>query len=320
MTANPRALPRQQAIVLEATDGRRLGARLFSPIGEPRATVLIHGATATPQRYYASFASALADNGVRVITYDYRGIGESRDGSLASFEATMTDWAQKDAAAATEAALGFAEPLLIVGHSFGGQLLGLVDLPARVRGIVLVGAQLGYFGHWPRPRSLVYGATWRAIVPAAVATLGYVPGALGLGVDLPGGVALEWAKWCSSPRYFLDHHEDASARLDAVDRPTLAYSFTDDEYAPRPAVDAFLATLPGRRVIHRRFAPRDVGARGIGHFGFFRRGVAPKLWEETFDFLDEVAWGDAPSLRPRSECGGEITLDEIEADLAYGRD
>jgi predicted alpha/beta hydrolase len=308
---------RARSITLHTDDGLRLGAQLFVPHGEPRATVVVHGATATPQRYYRAFARALAARGLRVLTYDYRGIGESRPDSLRGFNATMTEWATKDAKAALEAALRYPEPVVFVGHSFGGQLVGLLDVPERVRAMVTVGAQLGWVGHWPLARRLAYASMWSALVPASVLAFGYQPGFLGLGVDLPSGVALEWARWCSSPSYLLDHHRDAEARFAAIDVPVLAYSFTDDGFAPRRSVEAYLSKLRGARVVHRRFAPSTLGKDEVDHFGFFRRGVVPSLWEETIGFIEDAADGIRSSITPATPW--QLEIEEIEADLAYGR-
>lgn len=304
-------------ISFDTKDGTWIGARWYEPEGRARATVVIHGATATPQRYYAPFASALTERGLRVLTYDYRGIGESRPRSLRRYRATMTEWAREDAQAAMDVASAFPEPILLVGHSFGGQLLGLIDLPDRVRSIVLVGAQLGYLGHWPLEKRIAYWPLWNAVIPATVATFGYQPGFLGLGVDLPGGVALEWARWCKSPNYLFDHHPEARARFASIDRPVLFYSFTDDSYAPKAAVSAYLAKLERAPVVHRRFAPSMLGQDAIDHFGFFRRGVVPSLWEEAIGFMDDALSGRRSKLGPKTPW--EIELEEIEADLAYGR-
>lgn len=304
-----------RSIELETADGFRIAARIYDT-ERPRATLLVHGATATPQRYYQAFATEASARGYRAITYDYRGIGESRPGSLRKLDATMTDWAQKDARAAYDLALSFDEPLVIVGHSFGGQLLGLLDTPARVEGAILVGAQLGYSGHWPLPRALAYSALWRAVVPATVGAFGYLPGFTALGVDLPGGVALEWGKWCASPGYLLDHVPEAEVRFATFSPPVLAYTFTDDSFAPERAVRAFLDAM-GPHVVHRRFAPSELHRGEVGHFGFFRRDVVPSLWDETFAFAGAIARGERPRISSRATF--EVELSEIEADLAYGR-
>jgi predicted alpha/beta hydrolase len=308
-----------RSLVLETADGVTIGARVFEPVVRPVANVVIHGATATRQRYYGAFATELARRGMRVLTYDYRGVGDSRGGSLRGFDASMTAWATLDAVAAMNAMLAFDEPLVVVGHSFGGQLLGLVDLPSRVRGIVLVGAQFGYHGHWPQPRRFLYGAIWRLFVPSMVRLFGYMPGFAGLGVDLAAGVALEWARWCRTPGYLLEDHPEARENFAEIDRPTLFYSFTDDSFAPRGAVDAYLSTWTRRRVVHRRFDPIALGRDAIGHFGYFRRGVVPSLWKETAEFVSDVVADRAPSILDNTQVKWDIGIEEIEADLAYGR-
>ena len=55
------------------------------------------------QEYYAGFANWLALHGYAAITFDYRGMGHSRHGSLRGFEADIFDWAKLDCAAAADA-------------------------------------------------------------------------------------------------------------------------------------------------------------------------------------------------------------------------
>jgi predicted alpha/beta hydrolase len=87
-------------ILVPAVDGYSLGATLFLPRGPKRHAVLINSATATPRKIYRGFAAYLAQRGCAVLTYDYRGIGGSRQKevvgfnrpkSLAGFKASMTD-------------------------------------------------------------------------------------------------------------------------------------------------------------------------------------------------------------------------------------
>ncbi len=93
-------------ISFPATDGYLLGASLFLPRGAKRHAVLINSATAVPRRTYRGFAGYLARRGCAVLTYDYRGIGDSRQKSLVGynqpkslvgFKASMSDWAALDA-------------------------------------------------------------------------------------------------------------------------------------------------------------------------------------------------------------------------------
>jgi predicted alpha/beta hydrolase len=270
----------------------------MDPPGAARGTVIVHGATATPARFYAPFAAFLAASGIRVVRYDYRGVGSSRPDTLRGFAANMTDWARDAASIHRFVASRYPDdPLAVVGHSFGGQLIGLVDELRWARGAITVGAQFGYYGHWPMLSRAKLAITWSALVPALTTTFGYLPGRAGLGEDLPKGVAAQWARWCQSPDYFIVDHPDAAERLARFDRPLCAYTFTDDDYAPEGAVDSFLGRLESARLDHRRVRPSEIGKATIGHFGFFRRGLRDTLWTEAKRFLDEVLEGREPTSR-----------------------
>ncbi len=308
-------------VTFTATDGYPLAATWFLPErGQARGIVIVHGATATPAAFYRRFARFLASHGLRVLTYDYRGMGGSRRASLRAASTTMSDWALLDARAAhAHVAARFpGEPVAVVGHSFGGQLLGLIEEPADARGAVLVGAQFGYYGHWPLPARAVIGFAWTAVVPLLAAVLDYVPGGLlGIGEDLPSGVARQWARWCRDPGYYLGEHPEARSRLAAFDRPTLFYSFTDDPFAPEPAVAQLLEHLPSAGVEHRRIDPADHGGDAIGHFGFFRPQLAGQFWPAAAEFLSDTLAGHTPA---RSERSGRFRIsDEVMADLRFGR-
>jgi predicted alpha/beta hydrolase len=283
-------------VAIAATDGYRLGATVFET-RRARTTVVIHGATAVPQSYYAAFAEWLAMTGVRVVTYDYRGVGASRRGSLKGFAATMTDWVERDARAVHAWA---GDDVAMIGHSFGGQLIGLLDDLRDVRAAVLVATQLGYYGHWPIAQRARLWATWHVVLPMVVAAAGYLPGRLGLGEDLPAGVALEWARWCRDAEYLIGARPDAAARFAAWSRPTMMIAVKDDPLAPARAIAALAARLSNAPLERRRID------EPLGHFGFFRPRASAH-WDEVAEFLC------APAITPF------VTTDEIEEDLRYGR-
>lgn len=290
--------------------------------------MVILPATGAPQRYYAPFARFLAARGLRTITFDYRGIGRSRPRSLRGFAATMTEWAVQDAAAAFRLArrLDPDGRVAIVGHSFGGQSVGLIDELASADAAVFFGAQLGYYGHWSGLHRAGLAALWHVGVPVLTAAYGYLPGRFGTGEDLPFGVAREWARWCGAPGYLLDAHPDAAARFAAFRVPSLAISASDDALAPRSAVRALLDQLPARTVTYREVAPEAYGGAPIGHFGFFRERFAGTLWvdaarfvAEAFDGRDQPYAGAPPPRSHPSTPRGDLTMTDVMADLSYGR-
>ena len=282
-------------IEIPTADGLRLGGTLFQPQSSNARAVTLQAATGVTQDYYGKFAGYLAGRGFTVLTYDYRGIGRSRargaDGvtpaSLRGFTASMRDWATIDAPAALDA-LERAVPgakLIVLGHSFGGQVLGLLPRPERIAAALLVASQSGYWRNWPPfGRSLMWLVT-HVVLPLGPRLLGYFPSSqLGFGEDLPAGVAIEWARWCRHPQYLvgaLGAHE-AYARFRA---PLCAYAMSDDRFAPPHAVRSMLALYPAAPKELRQVAPREVGAASIGHFGFFRERFRDTLWRDAADWL-----------------------------------
>lgn len=295
--------PSSSPLRIAARDGFELGATLYEPdaaAGEPRALVLIAPATGVLRRLYQPFATFLSGEGFRVLTWDWRGTGDSRPASLRGFAATMTDWATLDFAGVLDWAAAHAEgrPLLAVGHSFGGQALGLVTDSggSELAGAVTVAAQSGYWGRWPSPKRFYYAGIWYVLVPAFTALYGYFPSRLlGFGEDLPSGVARQWARWCRSREYLGDWrgHERLAA-------PILALSFADDPYAPAAAVDALHEHYAAATVERRYLRPQDVDATRIGHFGFFKPGV-PALWREVSGWMTAVAAAHAPQRAPAAQ-------------------
>lgn len=278
-----------EAVEIETSDGLRLGATLFRPGGAPRRAVAIQAATGVKQTYYAKFAGYLAERGFCVLTYDYRGIGRSKPASLKGYGATMRDWATRDIPAAfeyLERALPGAR-LLAVGHSFGGQIYGLLPQRERICAALVVGSQSGYWRHWRGVQRAGMWAFTHLFIPTVTRLSGYAATSrIGMGEDLPAGVALEWARWCRDPDYVvgaLAAHADY-ARFRAPLRAVVA---TDDFYAPLPAVEALLKLYPAAPGEIRRVAPGEVGATRIGHFGYFREQFRDSLWREAADWLEE---------------------------------
>lgn len=280
--------------LLKALDRYPLQATLFSPAEGvvPKAGIVLNSATGVHRRFYARFATYLAERfGYTVLTYDFRGIAESRPANLRAFDARIRDWPQLDMPAAVEWLRQSRNPpprVFLLGHSAGGNLIGLMPNLAQVDGVVLIAAQLGYWRHWPRSLRHTLAATWYLAVPLLSRLFGYVPGWLGAGQHWPRGIAVELARWCRHPEYlFGDASLDTSgyAKLDA---PLLAMTFSDDPHATPAASEHLLARFPQAVITRRHVKPEEIGVRRIGHFGFFRPFCEP-LWDECARWLATTA-------------------------------
>lgn len=315
-TTNTNVELHERGLTLTTDDGAHLGARIFEPLGTPRGSVLMIGAVATPQRFYARFARSLARDGYRVLTFDYRGVGASRPESLRGFSARLTDWAEHDYPAALDwlVAHHADRPLYAVGHSLGGQVVALAPQAHRLTAFASVAGQSGYYGHFENKTRMA--VTWRALVPSVAATFGYVPGWTGTGEDLPSGVALEWARWCLSPDYFLSTHPHYAEPIAAFAKPMRAYTFTDDDYAPLVNVRWLHARYQSARIEHRHLDPRELGLMHVGHFGFFRAETSA-LWPEASAFFADPETKAPDLLAPSARAW--LTDRDLRADLEFGR-
>lgn len=272
-----------------ARDGHALAATLREPAQrDAKAFVLIGSATAVPRQFYGKFARYLAEAGFAALTFDYRGVGGSKPKSLRGFSARMRDWAALDLTAAIDFAAKQAagRPLLLVGHSFGGQALGLVPNSQKISRALLVAAQVGYWRLFPPPENYRIYVRLRFVGPAVAHAFGYVPGWLGVGVDLPKGVFLEWAGWCMNPRYLFDDATlETRKNFPNYTGALRAIGLADDKWAPPVAVQLLLDGYTGTKPEHLTIAPADVGAAKIGHFGFFRAEHRDTLWKQAAEWL-----------------------------------
>jgi predicted alpha/beta hydrolase len=270
-----------------ARDGYPLAATVFDP-PRPWRSALINSATAVPRKIYRSFATFLAQNGFAVLTYDYRGIGGSRPPSLRGFPARMRDWAGLDVSAAIVHAQRRwpTVPLTYVGHSFGGQALGLVPNNSEVSRALFVSAQAAYWRQMPPPENYRVLAMMQIASRVVAPMFGYVPGWTGMGEDMPRDAFVEWTNWVMKPRYFFD--DPTLTELQNFPRyrgPLRAIGMTDDPWATAPMIDLLVSGFTGAWVERRQIDPSVVGVKKIGHFGFFRPEHRDTLWRDSADWL-----------------------------------
>lgn len=293
-------------ISIPATDSYSLGATLYLPRGAKKNAVLINSATAVPRKVYRGFASYLASRGCAVLTYDYRGTGGSRlqsltgynrPKSLVGFKASMADWAAKDV---TAAVTWMREryrnlPLTYVGHSFGGQALGLIPNNGEISRALLVAAQAGYWKLMASPERYRIYALLNFLGVPLTHLMGYATGRIGLGEDLPKGVFLEWVSWVMNERYMFDDKNLAALENFPKFKGALrALCFSDDPWATQPAVDLLCSGFTSIKPDILGISPADVGAAQIGHFGFFRPEHRDTLWRGTAEWLQ--AADDIPRI------------------------
>lgn len=299
-TAASSAASPAEPIVITCQDGTRLqghflpAAASHSPQHQaPVLPVLICPATGVKQQFYLRFASWLSAQGHDVMVFDYRGIGLSRQGPLKHSRATLAEWGQQDQVAAIEWLLGRTRQaqVLIVGHSAGGQMMGLLPNHHRVARVVGVATSTGWFKGMRPAFRFKARLGLRFLVPVGALFKGYAPtSAVGLGEDLPAAVARQWGQWCAAGGYATNAVKGRPA-LDFhahVRMPITVFHASDDDIATPATVADLLRTFPQARKQVRHIQARDHGLKGIGHIDWFRQSHQT-LWPLLAQALHEPA-------------------------------
>jgi predicted alpha/beta hydrolase len=247
---------------------------------------------------YTRFARYLAANGVAVLTYDYRGIGLSRPAKLRGFRAVAEDWSEHDCGGAI-AYLKSTFPgieIVAISHSIGALITGGAANIGEVKRFIFICPHTGYYRDYLPKYRVPMAMLWHGVMPLVTRVLGYFPAKfLGLGEDIPAGVALQWAA-----RRTPDLQPEATAidarrartmiaRYPSVAGTVLAIGIADDAFATTAGIRRLLLVFPGLLAELRMFSPRECGMNAIGHFGYFRRSAEDAMWPAALDFLRPIS-------------------------------
>ena len=279
-----------QAFRLRCPDGRELAAH-WRRASLRRAVLVINPATGFPQTFYFKLADYAAMRGYDTLVYDYRGMGASAPTDLATESCRMSDWGLQDMRAALAVAAEHARglPVATLGHSVGGQFLGLLTNHALARVHVQVAASVGYWPWEHAPFRYLAWWFWRVHGPLVLSLKGYVPTGGGwAGLPLPRGVFEEWRRWCLRPDHFgpdLDTYLGDNV-FEEIRAPVLNVAFTDDPIATRRTVEELYRFYPNVEREARWYSPAAAGGMRIGHEGFFASRHRDTLWRPVIDWLD----------------------------------
>ncbi|MGQ0586264.1 MAG: alpha/beta hydrolase family protein [Gammaproteobacteria bacterium] len=273
---------------IRCSDGFELPASLFAPPA-PRAVLVVAPGMGIPRRYYGKFAADMAGRGVATVTFDYRGVGETATALKYPRTTSFQDWGRLDLHAVLERVLAqFPNlPVFLAGHSAGAQIVGMTPLSEKLAGLVFVAAPRPHVSQDRGAYRIFSTLWWYLLVPLGSLLAWFPARRLGFSsTDVPSGVTREWGRWARAPRYlFSPEFGIDTSRYGKLALPLLAFNFTDDSYTPRASAEALLSEYPKASVTRREVRPADVGARAIGHIGFFREGLRDTLWSETANWI-----------------------------------
>ncbi|MFW1859755.1 alpha/beta fold hydrolase [Acinetobacter defluvii] len=282
-----------EQVSLNALDGYVLNGVIYSPtIVTIKAKIILASATGVPQGFYRRFSEYMTQYGYQVLTFDYRGVGASSPKNLKGFEMSYLDWGKLDLAGAIDYFADEQRPLFVVGHSYGGQALGLTPNHAKVTAMYCFGTGAGWHGYMPLKERLKVQVIWNIVFPPIVAVTGYLPWSkFNMGADLPRGVYQQWRKWCKNPTYFFSDPEQAALKdlYAQVKVPIYAVAALDDDWALPNSRHAFMQHYQNAEMHYIDIAANHLGLKQIGHMGYFRQG-SEAIWDQLLHTFDQLIY------------------------------
>ncbi|WP_436897760.1 alpha/beta hydrolase family protein [Acinetobacter gyllenbergii] len=274
---------RFESFWISCKDGYQLAAQFYPAQEQSKPyPILICPATGITKNFYHAFADWLSQQGYDVLSFDFRGIGESLHGALKDSTACINDWGIYDIPAAIETLLDRtqAEKVMIVGHSAGGQLLGITSNYQKVAKVLAIAGSTGHVKGLKGKTKILAPVMFNVIFPVSSFFKGYgVTQFIGMGENLPKNVAKQWAEFCSKPGYvmnaigktiFEDYHQD-------IQCPITSFWASDDEIATQANVKDLLRLYPNAPTKLIELNPQQHGYKQIGHMLMFKKSHQ-KLW------------------------------------------
>lgn len=276
---------------INTDDDYTITATYFRPEKPNGTSIVISGGVGMPQRFFFNFAQWLSEQGCDAYTFDFRGVGLSKPKSLKRMQAGYKEWANFDFVSITQYVKNSApeNKMYHIGHSFGGNSLGMSQAFKSYDRFLTVGSQFGYYRNFPWHMQLSillgFGVMTRVLSPI----YGYFPSNLiGLGEPLPSQVAADWGT--------LLLHKDSVLELSTqiggnyyseITQPILMISIDDDNFAPKKSVDVLASEVFINAGVERRhLIPREFELKKIGHNDFFRKRHKERLWPIVSDWFE----------------------------------
>lgn len=274
---------------------------------DPKAPVILClPAMGIEARFYSVLATDLVQAGFGCAVLELRGLGTSSVRASRSVDFGYATMAELDLPAAIDAVRERfpAAPLVLLGHSLGGQVAVLhlaLGSGSGVRGLVLVASGMPWWRLWPVPlRYLLYAMGW--VFPWTARALGFFPGRhLAFAGREARGVMADWGHIARTGRFVARGWTgpDPEEGLTSVRLPVLAISLEQDRFTPRRTVEYMVAKLPSAAVELFHYDHRAHGEPPVDHIRWPRHPRV--IVERTADWLGRLP------LEGRESSGGRET-------------
>lgn len=275
---------------IKCEDGFELSGTVFNPT-EVKAAILIAPATGLKQQFYNSFATYLSENGFGVLTFDNRGIGKSKGKSINGVNASLINWGKLDMTAALES-LKLTFPNVdyhLIGHSAGGQLVGLMKNSKELKSMFNYGSSSGSLKLSKYPFKLKSLFWFKIYIPISNLFFGHTKSQwVGMGEPLPKLVATDWKRWCAGTGYVkVDLDTSIKDHLyDELSMNSMWLHAKDDDIATVETVNDMIRVFSKVNSQLLTLDPDNYGFKDLGHMKFFS-SKKRELWGLALTWLNE---------------------------------
>ena len=224
--------------------------------------------------------------GLRSLHFDYNGIGRSLKKTIKELKTNAADWGSNDLESIIEYVIKNypKSTKLILGHSIGGQLIGLAKSAVKLDKVILVAAQSGYWKHWRGIGRIKMWLNWHILLPILLNTFGYLNSKKINGMeDLPRNVANQWLNWCKNKDYILSDKSIRRRYYDKIEADLTAFTIENDDIAPLNAVRWLKSQYKSSKKKSIHLKPIDFNVKKIGHFGVFKESFRNNIWTQILN-------------------------------------
>lgn len=268
---------------ISTSDQHQFQARIFD-VADPNAPTLVFlSAMGTPARVYQRYGQAMAEQGIRVITPDWRGIGSSSLRASRRQNFAYRHLVEIDLAALlAQVSQHYPDSSIwLGGHSLGGQLSVLgAAIHTHVSGIVLIASGSVHLQAYA-PKLRLGIRTLVALSRITGSVLGYFPGShIGFAGREARGVMLDWGHVAHHGNYRPHGSSvDYEQALRQLNIPILALNFEADTWSPARSASALLEKLPYSKATQWLWTKTETNNEALDHFSWTKQPalLAPQL-------------------------------------------
>ena len=278
-----------QQLFLKTSDQNLISVTVFEPQNPNGKLLLINSATGVKQQIYFSFAKYFAENGFTAITYDYRGIGDSKPKKMNGFHATMRIWGTDDFKTVTDFIKKNYQnhQKFCLGHSVGALIIGMNENAHIFDKFIFVATQDAYIGNLKANIAASAVLGFGIAVPLTTKFFGYFPAhRFGLGESLPKGVAYDWRTLILNKKSTSRLYEKIATHFSKdLKQETFIIHAEDDPWVTMKGMENLMNNVyPHLKKTYREIKVSDSEKGEIGHINFFR-SFNKSLWKIVLNEL-----------------------------------